>query len=119
MVAVNLNDPYAQSPDARITVLRSLRHDFLARLLAGKRIDQAQFVARSGSRWETGQRPLSLLDDLVSAGEQRRPRHLPHPVMSCLRNRILIRACAGYGRYAYHSLLDFRFNLHHRTLRRA
>jgi hypothetical protein len=69
VVAVDLNDLSAQSPGARIAVLRALRHDFLAGLRARTRIDQAQFVARSGPRWQTGQRPLSVFDDLGSAGE--------------------------------------------------
>jgi hypothetical protein len=76
VVAVDPNNASAQSPGARIAVLRSLRDDFLAGLLAGTRLDQAQFAARSRSRRETGQRPLSAFDDLVSAGEQRRPRAL-------------------------------------------
>jgi hypothetical protein len=39
VVAVDLNDAYAQSPGARIAVLCSLRDDFLAGLRAGTRID--------------------------------------------------------------------------------
>ena len=47
---VEVDDPYAIEPGGKITVLRSLRDDPLARMSAAKQIDSAQFEA--GRAWQ-------------------------------------------------------------------
>lgn len=74
---IEVQDPYA--PDEKITVLRQLRSDPLARLHAGSHIDDAQYMAgRSYQRdWELAERGARAIDptkEAVDGGQ------LPEPL---------------------------------------
>lgn len=64
VAAVVVDDPYATRAGEKITVLRQLRHDPLARLHSRKQIDEAQYRAgRAFQRdWETAEGGVRALD---------------------------------------------------------
>lgn len=62
--AVEVDDPYATRPGEKITVLRQLRSDPLARLHSHRQIDEGQYRAgRAFQRdWETAERGARAID---------------------------------------------------------
>lgn len=62
--AVEVDDPYATRPNEKITVLRQLRSDPLARLHSHRQIDEAQYRAgRAFQRdWEAAERGARAID---------------------------------------------------------
>lgn len=62
--ALEIEDPQAEKPSPRITVLRQLRGDPLARLHTRRQIDEAQYNAgRAFQRdWETAERGVRGID---------------------------------------------------------
>ena len=78
VAAVVVDDPYATRAGEKITVLRQLRSDPLARLHSRKQIDEAQFRAgRAFQRdWETVERGVRALDptrERVDGGQRTEP----------------------------------------------
>lgn len=74
---IEVIDPY--DPEAKITVLRQLRNDPLARLHSHHQIDQAQYMAgRAYQRdWETAERGARAIDPTKEAVDGGR---LPEPL---------------------------------------
>ena len=78
VASVVVDDPYATRSGEKITVLRQLRSDPLARLHSRKQIDEAQFRAgRAFQRdWETAERGVRALDptrERVDGGKRSEP----------------------------------------------
>jgi hypothetical protein len=78
VASVVVDDPYATRAGEKITVLRQLRSDPLARLHSRKQIDEAQYRAgRAFQRdWETAERGVGALDptrERVDGGQRAEP----------------------------------------------
>ena len=80
---VEVDDPYAIEPGGKITVLRSLRDDPLARMSAAKQIDSAQFEA--GRAWQADYEEAevggaSAIDPTKEAVDGGKPPEMPRDI---------------------------------------